>query len=345
MEERNNFWTTIAVIGFIGAIVGLMVDIPALFQEDTPRLKQLARELEAEKMRIVELKKEKELIEIKRQREIEEENLRIEKLREAERLAKINKQKRENPVPVQKKPSAPTPIQKPIIPKQAYKKSPDLQPSITKEFKTKPYLNRKELYRINQDYDHSYRISLSYDEGKNAIREGKIIHEQYCEVCHKNYGTQGIKNIPVLAGLNGDTIINFMYSFSNGERKTSQKKENIMKSCCKDDDWGKLAIFYESMDGELYTFNEVKKYKNTSKKGGKLHNRYCEKCHENFGTIDVDGSNRLAGQPLEYLQKAVRDFLTGERRMPKKMAKRLVRLYRDNGEEGIQAIVKFYAHE
>jgi sulfide dehydrogenase cytochrome subunit len=85
-----------------------------------------------------------------------------------------------------------------------------------------------------------------------------------------------------------------------------------------------------------------------AKKGAKLHDKYCEKCHEDGGK-PLEGEDEvyslLAGQWLPYLTYAMEDFREGRREIPKKMKKRLDKLIKKEGEEGLAAVSAFYASE
>lgn len=85
-----------------------------------------------------------------------------------------------------------------------------------------------------------------------------------------------------------------------------------------------------------------------AKKGAKLHDKYCEKCHEDGGiplTGDDEEYSLLAGQWTPYLENAMTDFREGHREMPKKMKKKLDKMIKKEGEEGMAAINAFYASQ
>ncbi|WP_089728882.1 c-type cytochrome [Candidatus Thiosymbion oneisti] len=83
-----------------------------------------------------------------------------------------------------------------------------------------------------------------------------------------------------------------------------------------------------------------------AKKGVKLHDKYCEKCHEEGGK-PIAGEDAeyslLAGQWVPYLANTMTDFREGRREMPKKMKKKLDKLLKKEGEAGLAAINAFYA--
>ena len=85
-----------------------------------------------------------------------------------------------------------------------------------------------------------------------------------------------------------------------------------------------------------------------AKKGAKLHDKYCEKCHEEGGK-PLEGEDAeyylLAGQWVPYLNNTNADFLEGRREMPKKMKKKMDTLIKKEGKEGLAAITAFYASQ
>lgn len=85
-----------------------------------------------------------------------------------------------------------------------------------------------------------------------------------------------------------------------------------------------------------------------AEKGAKLHDKYCEKCHEEGGK-PLEGEDAeyslLAGQWLPYLHNAMVDFREGHREMPKKMKKKLDKMLEKEGDEGLAAISAYYASQ
>ena len=77
--------------------------------------------------------------------------------------------------------------------------------------------------------------------------------------------------------------------------------------------------------------------------GAEIHDRYCEKCHEDGGTSTADDVGLLAGQWKLYLTYLFEDLAAGHRQMPKKMARKLDALREDHGDDGIQQLIDYYA--
>jgi sulfide dehydrogenase cytochrome subunit len=81
------------------------------------------------------------------------------------------------------------------------------------------------------------------------------------------------------------------------------------------------------------------------KKGKKLHDKYCEKCHSEGGTLGEDESGFLGGQWTPYLHATMTDFTSGAREMPKKMKKKVEKLMKKEGDDGMKALMNYYASQ
>lgn len=77
--------------------------------------------------------------------------------------------------------------------------------------------------------------------------------------------------------------------------------------------------------------------------GADLHDRYCEKCHENGGTSSLDDVGILAGRWKRYLTYLFEDIAVGRRQMPKKMSTKFDAVRKDHGDEGLQQLIEYYA--
>ncbi len=161
-----------------------------------------------------------------------------------------------------------------------------------------------------------------------------------CAGCH---GTNGISQgpaAPTIAGLSPDYFVEIMQEFSEGEASST-----IMNRIAKgytEDEIKLLAKFYTSkpfmkakqdFDAEL------------AKKGGKLHDKYCEKCHADGGQSAEDDAGVLAGQWTPYVTWTLADYQDGGRTASKKMNKKLTALVEREGQDGIKALLHFYASQ
>ena len=75
-----------------------------------------------------------------------------------------------------------------------------------------------------------------------------------------------------------------------------------------------------------------------AKKGKDVHDKNCEKCHSEGGSLASDDASILAGQKMAYLKEQTEFFLGGKRTMPKKMKPKLEGL--DKAE--VEAVIHYY---
>ncbi|WP_156098562.1 c-type cytochrome [Thermopetrobacter sp. TC1] len=168
---------------------------------------------------------------------------------------------------------------------------------------------------------------------------GKMLAAQ-CDGCHGPNGASGGPAIPNIGGISKDYMIEVMKGFKSGEVPST-----IMGRIAKgysDDEIERLANHYASLKWvpAKQSFDAA-----MAKEGAKLHEKYCEKCHEDGGKKAEEDAAILAGQWMPYLQFTMSDFLSGKREMTKKMKKKVKKLLDSKGEKGLQSIVHFYASQ
>ncbi|MDD5240528.1 MAG: c-type cytochrome [Sulfuricella sp.] len=156
-----------------------------------------------------------------------------------------------------------------------------------------------------------------------------------CNGCHGTNGASAGPSSPTIAGQPAAYIEDAMKQFKSGERPSS-----IMGRLAKaysDEDFKAMANFF----GEK---KFVRAKQPTDKalvaKGKQVHEKNCEKCHEDNGRKPDDGGV-LAGQWSEYLQISLNEFQSKKRPMPKKMAAKLEGLSQDD----VDALIHFYASQ
>ncbi len=162
-----------------------------------------------------------------------------------------------------------------------------------------------------------------------------------CAGCHGVDGQSMGPGIPSLAGMSKPVMVETMKGFKSGEIPAT-----IM---------GRIAKGYSDEEIELMgDFFANKPFKpavqasdaKLAAKGAKLHDKYCEKCHSDGGSVEAaveDEVGVLAGQWKPYLQYSMADFAAGDRPMPKKMKKKLSKLMEKEGDAGLKALLEFYA--
>ncbi len=164
-----------------------------------------------------------------------------------------------------------------------------------------------------------------------------------CDGCHGRNGNSFGPASPSIAQMEKTAFVEAMQAFKSGDTYST-----IM---------GRIAKGYtdkeiERMAGHFAArkFVPAKQEFDTgaAEKGARLHDKYCEKCHEDGGK-PIAGEDAeyylLAGQWTPYLTNAIADFREGRRKMPKKMKKKLDKLIKKEGEKGLAAINAFYASQ
>jgi sulfide dehydrogenase cytochrome subunit len=164
-----------------------------------------------------------------------------------------------------------------------------------------------------------------------------------CNGCHGMNGNSAGPASPSIAQMEKLTFFETMKELQSGEMYST-----IMGRIARGYTDKELHLMADYFAAQKFVPAKQAFDKAAAKKGAKLHDKYCEKCHEDGGK-PLEGEDEeyslLAGQWLPYLHNAIEDFREGRREIPKKMKKRLDRLIKKEGEEGLAAVNAFYASE
>lgn len=183
-----------------------------------------------------------------------------------------------------------------------------------------------------------------------------------CVACHGPAGASVGPAIPSLAGLPAVYFIGAMLSYKHGQDLDAAEAE-----AASDPELEDVEIFARHgtiMDrlASGYTLAEIKAMADyfagkpvalatqefdaeLASMGEALHSDNCEKCHEEGGRSTVDDMVPLAGQWKHYLHYSIADFHSGARGMPKKMKSRLEEVMETEGEDGLAALINYYASQ
>jgi len=161
-----------------------------------------------------------------------------------------------------------------------------------------------------------------------------------CAGCHGTNGASGGPASPSIAGLSQDYFTETMDGFASGDIP-STIMGRIAKGYSKEE-VEQLAKFYGEKKFVKATQNFDPKL---AKKGAKLHDKYCEKCHGDGGQSADDDAGVMAGQWTPYLSYTLADFKSGDRVASKKMRKKLKKMLKREGDTGIQALLNYYASQ
>lgn len=169
-----------------------------------------------------------------------------------------------------------------------------------------------------------------------------------CATCHGKDGASNEADVPNIGGLSAAFFADAMKAYKAKERpcvetkvRTGDKKGTKTDMC---------AIVKDISDADVAALGKMfaeKKFVRATqkfdaalvKKGKDVHEKNCEKCHSEGGSLASDDAGILAGQKLAYLKEQTEFFLGGKRAMPKKMKPKLEGL--DKSE--VEAVLNFYA--
>lgn len=155
-----------------------------------------------------------------------------------------------------------------------------------------------------------------------------------CAGCH---GANGVSNgpaTPSIAGLEEEYFVDVMNAYKSGDRWST-----IMGRIAKgysDEDIAAIAKHYSQIP-----FTPVLSQTAANQAGAKLHEEYCEECHENGATNPEDIV--LAGQLTPYINWTMWDYANGVNKFTeKKMAKAFKKMRAAHGDKSITDLVGFY---
>ena len=162
-----------------------------------------------------------------------------------------------------------------------------------------------------------------------------------CNGCHGGSGNSTGPAIPTIAGLSKDYFVETMKGFASGDIPST-----IMGRIAKgysDEEIGTMADHFGKIK-----FQKAKGQKfdaTLAKKGAKLHEKYCEKCHGDGGQSAEDDAGVLAGQWKPYVHWTLDDYRSDKRKATKKMKKKLKQMLAKEGDAGIDALLNYYASQ
>ena len=157
-----------------------------------------------------------------------------------------------------------------------------------------------------------------------------------CAGCHGTDGSSAGPSSPSIAGMDPEVFIDAMQDYKADERNST-----IMNRIAKgysDQQIVGMAEFFavQQLRAQPQQHDPAK-----AALGAELHEKYCEKCHEEGGRPGDSGT--LAGQWMPYLEFAMADFVAGRRDWPRKMKAKVEAAKKEKGDDAIPALIHYYA--
>ncbi len=159
-----------------------------------------------------------------------------------------------------------------------------------------------------------------------------------CAGCHGTDGSSVGPSSPSIAAMDPEVFIDAMQAYKRDERNST-----IMNRIAKgytDKQIKSMAWFFAKQPLQLV----AQQYdEQLARQGAVLHDKYCEKCHEDGGRPGDAGI--LAGQWMPYLTIAMEDFLAGRREYPRKMQRKVDAVIEAEGERAVPALIHYYGSQ
>jgi sulfide dehydrogenase cytochrome subunit len=159
-----------------------------------------------------------------------------------------------------------------------------------------------------------------------------------CAGCHGTDGSSVGPSSPSIAAMDPEVFIDAMQAYKLDERNST-----IMNRIAKgynDEQIKSMAWFFAKQPlrvmPQQYDAEQAKL-------GAKLHEKYCEKCHEDGGKPGDAGT--LAGQWIPYLHNTMEDFIAGRREYPRKMKRKVDAVIKVEGDRAVPALLHYYGSQ
>lgn len=137
-----------------------------------------------------------------------------------------------------------------------------------------------------------------------------------CAGCHGTNGVSYGPAAPTIAGLEADYLLETLQAYKSGDRHGTIMGRIALGYT--DDELEQIADYFSKQEYVGWTQAAVGP---KAKMGAVLHDKYCEKCHEDEGTSVEDVPQ--AGQWMPYIEWTLLDYLNGKNAMEKDMKKAL----------------------
>ncbi len=168
-----------------------------------------------------------------------------------------------------------------------------------------------------------------------------------CTSCHGKEGANTEAAIPNIGGYSTEYMTGALKLYQSKERPCPETKiPSGSKKGTKSDMCQAVKGLSEHDVKEVAEYFSKQKFVRTpqkfdaelAKKGKGLHDKLCEKCHSEGGSVASDDLGILAGQKMAYLEEQFKFFKEGKRPIDKKMKPKMEEL----DKAGLEAIVNYY---
>lgn len=186
--------------------------------------------------------------------------------------------------------------------------------------------------------------------GTLCLPAGAVEPEALCADCHGKEGISTESDVPTIAGLSEQYLLDSMDSYRNKTRPCPESKwragdtKRAATTMCKvatdlsPPDTAKIA---KKLAGMKFAAAKQKFDAGKAATGKKVHDAACEKCHSEGGSLAEDDAGILAGQGMEYMKMTFDAYKKGTRQQPEKMKVKFDPLK----PEELDALLHYYASQ
>jgi sulfide dehydrogenase cytochrome subunit len=178
-----------------------------------------------------------------------------------------------------------------------------------------------------------------------AVDVNKIVES--CANCHGQDGASHESDVPIIAGLSAPYLTDSLTNYASKKRPCPESEirqgnnkgqKTDMCRVAKDLSDGDIKQLGQYFAGKKFVRAQQKFDAALAAKGKTYHEDRCEKCHSDNGASPGDDGGILAGQWMSYLEESFKEYKSGKRPMPKKMAPKFEHL--DEAETA--ALINYY---
>lgn len=172
----------------------------------------------------------------------------------------------------------------------------------------------------------------------------KMIQE--CDSCHGKNGVSKDGKVPTIAGFSAATITEALPQYQSGARAAEKYtpkggKASDMKEATNGMSAADMQAVADHYAKQKFVAANQQADAGLVAKGKKIHDKNCEKCHSEGGSLAEDDAAILAGQWKPYLERQFSLIKAGKRDIPKKMKKKLKKL----SDNDVKAVTEYYASQ
>lgn len=188
-------------------------------------------------------------------------------------------------------------------------------------------------------------FSLFLATGAWAADVNKVVED--CANCHGKDGTSTESDVPIIGGYSAPYITDSMAAYKKKERPCPETKyrdgekkgtKTAMCQVAKDLSDTDIKQVAQYLAGKKFVRAKQEFDPVLAKKGKDIHERSCEKCHAEGGSLASDDAGILAGQWMPYLEETFKEYSSEKRPMPKKMKPKMEKF----DKAAIDALIHYY---